>query len=103
VDKHNSTYRWVVFATVLTAYLLIASLRTAPGLITVQLMQEFSVTASTIGLLTSIQFLAYAGLQIPVGSLTDRFGPNRFLIFGTLLTGNQRQDWLNAKFILLWG
>lgn len=86
MDKHNSTYRWVVFATVLTAYLLIASLRTAPGLITVQLMQEFSVTASTIGLLTSIQFLAYAGLQIPVGILTDRFGPNRFLIFGTLLT-----------------
>ena len=23
--------------------------------------------------------------------------------FGTLLTGNQRQDWLNSKFILLWG
>lgn len=86
VDQQNSTYRWVVFATVLTAYLLIASLRTAPGLITVQLMHEFSVTASTIGLLTSIQFLAYAGLQIPVGILTDRFGPNLFLIFGTLLT-----------------
>lgn len=87
VDKQASKYRWGVFATVLTAYLLIASLRTAPGLITVQLMQEFSVTASTIGLLTSIQFLAYAGLQIPVGILTDRFGPNRFLILGTLLTG----------------
>lgn len=87
LEKQNSKYRWVVFATVLTTYLLIVSQRTAPGLITDQLMQDFSVTASTIGMLTSIQFLAYASLQIPVGILSDRFGPNVFLIVGTLLTG----------------
>ncbi len=87
LDKHDSKYRWVVFATVLTAYLLIVSQRTAPGLISYQLMKDFSVTASTIGLLTSIQFFAYASLQIPIGILSDRFGPNIFLIGGTLLTG----------------
>jgi MFS family permease len=50
-------------------------------------MKDFNVTASTIGLLASIQFFAYAGLQVPVGILSDRFGPNLFLIIGTLLTG----------------
>ena len=87
MEKQNSKYRWVVFVSVLTAYLLIVSQRTAPGLISDQLMNDFSVTASTIGLLTSIQFLAYAGLQIPIGIMSDRFGPNVFLIFGTLLNG----------------
>jgi anaerobic dimethyl sulfoxide reductase subunit A len=24
-------------------------------------------------------------------------------VYGTLITGNQRQDWLNSKFILMWG
>lgn len=24
-------------------------------------------------------------------------------VYGTLVTGNQRQDWLNAKFIIMWG
>jgi len=24
-------------------------------------------------------------------------------VYGTLITGNQRQDWLNAKYILMWG
>ena len=24
-------------------------------------------------------------------------------VFGTLMTGNQRQDWLNSKYILMWG
>ncbi|WP_123041082.1 MFS transporter [Cohnella candidum] len=87
MDKQNSQYRWVVFAAVLFTYLLIVTQRTAPGLISDQLMNEFHVTASTIGLLASVQFLAYAGLQIPVGIFSDRFGPNRFLIAGTLLNG----------------
>ena len=87
LEKQNSKYRYVVFATVLLAYLLIVSQRTAPGLISDQLMKDFSVTASTIGLLTSIQFLAYASLQIPIGILSDRFGPNVLLIVGTLLNG----------------
>jgi sugar phosphate permease len=87
LEKQNSRYRWVVFATVLFAYGLIVSQRTAPGLISDQLMKDFSLTASTIGLLTSIQFFAYAGLQIPIGILSDRFGPNFFLVIGALLNG----------------
>ncbi len=63
------------------------SQRTAPGLISDELMKEFKVAASTIGLLASIQFLAYAGLQIPIGILSDRFGPNFFLVIGTILNG----------------
>ncbi|MED4224595.1 MFS transporter [Neobacillus cucumis] len=87
MNKKESGYRWVVFGTVLFAYFLIVSQRTAPGLITDQLMKEFHVSAATIGIMSGIQFLAYAGLQIPVGLLADRYGPNRLLIFGTLLNG----------------
>jgi sugar phosphate permease len=61
--------------------------RTAPGLITNEIMRDFQVTASTIGLLASIQFFVYTGLQIPMGILADRFGPNFFLIIGAILTG----------------
>lgn len=64
-----------------------ASQRTAPGLITDQVMRDFHVTASTIGLLTSIQFFVYTGLQVPMGILADRYGPNFFLIIGAILTG----------------
>jgi sugar phosphate permease len=87
LDKQTSGFRWVVFASVLFTYLLMASQRTAPGLITNQVMRDFNVTASTIGLLTSIQFLVYTGLQIPMGIMADRFGPNLFLIIGAILTG----------------
>jgi len=87
LDRQNSKYRWIVFTAVLFSYFLIVSQRTAPGLITDQIMKDFSISASTIGLLSSVQFLAYAGLQIPIGIMSDRFGPAYFLIIGALLNG----------------
>lgn len=87
MNKQGNKFRWVVFTSVLLTYLLMSSQRTAPGLITDQLMADFGVTASTIGLVTSIQFFVYTGLQIPMGILSDRYGPNFFLIAGAILTG----------------
>ncbi|SEM77326.1 Sugar phosphate permease [Mesobacillus persicus] len=87
MEKQHSRYRWVVFGCVLFTYLFMSSQRTAPGLITNEVMRDFQVTASTIGLLASIQFFVYTGLQIPMGILADRYGPNFFLIIGAFLTG----------------
>jgi sugar phosphate permease len=87
LKKQNPKYRWVVFGLVLFTYLFMSAQRTAPGLITNEVMRDFQVTASTIGLLASIQFFVYTGLQIPMGLLADRFGPNFFLIIGAILTG----------------
>ena len=75
MNKQESSYRWVVFGTALLAYFLIVTQRTAPGLITDQLMKDFQVTAAVIGVISSISFIAYAGLQIPSGLLSDRFRP----------------------------
>ncbi|WP_404430812.1 MFS transporter [Sutcliffiella horikoshii] len=87
MDKQNSKFRWVIFTSVLFTYLIMSSQRTAPGLITDQLMMDFSVTAATVGLVTSIQFFVYTGMQIPMGILADRYGPNFLLILGATLTG----------------
>lgn len=87
MEKQKNKYKWIVFGAVLFSYFIIVSQRTAPGLISDQLMKDFNVTSSIIGLLASIQFLAYSSLQIPIGILSDRYGPNFFLITGTLLSG----------------
>lgn len=87
MNKQESPYRWVIFCAVLFVFFFIIHQRTAPGLITDKLMAEFNISAATIGLMSSIQFFAYSGLQIPVGLLSDRYGPNRFLIMGALING----------------
>src|SRR5690625_6509662 len=64
-----------------------SSQRTAPGLITEQMMIDFNIVAVSVGLLISIQFFVYSVLQIPMGILVDRYGPNFILISGAMLTG----------------
>lgn len=42
-----------------------------------ELTQTFDLSPGTLGLLTSIYFLTFAGAQLPLGLLIDRYGPRR--------------------------
>ena len=69
------------------AYLLIVSQRTAPGIISDQLLTEFHASASMLGLMSTFQFVMYAGLQIPIGLWASRLGPARLLLVGVICSG----------------
>jgi len=49
------------------------------------LMRDFGVSAAVLGNLSAIYFYAYAGMQIPVGVMVDRWGPRRILSGAGLL------------------
>lgn len=61
--------------------------RVAPSAMVGDLMQSFGVGAAVLGNLSAIYFYAYAGLQIPIGSFLDRWGPRRMLTGSLLLAG----------------
>ena len=42
-----------------------------------ELTHAFDLSPGTLGLLTSVYFLAFAGAQLPLGMLLDRYGPRR--------------------------
>ena len=46
---------------------------------TTELMRDFSVGATALGSLSAFYFYAYASIQLPVGMLTDRFGPRKLM------------------------
>jgi MFS family permease len=54
-------------------------LRVAPSVMIDELMRDFAVGAAAIGNLSAFYFYGYAGMQIPVGLLIDRFGPRRLM------------------------
>ncbi|MFV0296258.1 MAG: MFS transporter [Hyphomicrobiaceae bacterium] len=60
-------------------------LRVAPSVMVEELMREFSVGATAVGSLSAFYFYGYAGMQIPVGILIDRFGPRRLLALAALV------------------
>ncbi|SMF46006.1 Sugar phosphate permease [Tistlia consotensis] len=56
--------------------------RFAPSVMVDALMRDFRVGGALLGGLSAFYFYAYAGMQVPVGLLVDRFGPRRMLALG---------------------
>jgi MFS family permease len=54
-------------------------MRVAPSVMIDELMRDFAVGAAAIGHVSAFYFYGYAGMQIPVGVLMDRFGPRRLM------------------------
>ena len=53
--------------------------RVSPSVMTAELMREFSVGATALGSLSAFYFYTYASIQLPVGMLTDWFGPRKLM------------------------
>lgn len=60
-------------------------LRVAPSVMVEELMRDFSVNATVLGHLSAAYFYGYAGMQIPVGLLLDRFGPRRLMTIAAIV------------------
>lgn len=58
--------------------------RVAPSVMTTELMRDLAVGATSLGVLSSAYFYSYALLQLPIGLLTDRFGPRRLMSVAAL-------------------
>lgn len=79
--KSTVTHRGAIIAfslgTLFFGYAFIQ--RVSPSVMTNELMRDFSVGGAALGSLSAFYFYAYAGMQLPVGMLTDRFGPRKLM------------------------
>src|SRR5690606_25584990 len=67
-------------AAVSAAYMLSHFFRAANAVIGTDLMRELALTPADLGLLTAVFFVIFAGCQIPIGILLDRYGPKRVML-----------------------
>ncbi len=88
----NSSMKWFIWGLTAIFYLYETMLRVSPSVMTQQLMTEFIVTSTSLGVLSSFYYYSYVPLQIPCGLLVDRFGIRKILtlscslcIMGTLM------------------
>ena len=61
--------------------------RVSPSVMTDELMREFAVGGAALGSLSAFYFYTYASIQLPVGMLTDRYGPRKLMSFTAALCG----------------
>lgn len=78
----NAWFVWS-FAGLFYSYQFV--LRNSPGVMTQDLMRDFSIEACAVGVLTAFYLASYSILQIPVGLGMDKFGPTRLLRLSIVL------------------
>ncbi|MCL8024395.1 MFS transporter [Nocardioides bruguierae] len=69
----------------LAVYLLAIFHRTSLAVAGLEATDRFGITASQLATFTMLQLLVYAGMQVPVGLLVDRFGPRAVMLTGVVV------------------
>jgi MFS family permease len=80
--RHRGAY--AVWAVALLVYLLAVFHRSSLAVAGLAAAERFDISASQLATFTMLQLLVYAGMQVPVGLMVDRFGPRRVLIAGAV-------------------
>src|SRR6266478_125037 len=82
---HRQNWRLIlrVFLPFTAAFFLSYLFRSINALISTDLSSELALDAADLGFLTSVYFLTFAALQLPIGIWLDRHGPRR--VQGALL------------------
>lgn len=83
----SPSYRWVVFALLAAAYLLVYFHRLSPAVVALDIMSDLKAGGALMGLLGSAYFYPYALMQLPAGLLSDSWGPRRTISVFFCLAG----------------
>ncbi|HET7688794.1 MAG TPA: MFS transporter, partial [Nocardioidaceae bacterium] len=76
---------WVIWSVAMGVYLLAVFNRSSLGVAGLVATERFEIKATELATFTVLQLIVYAGMQIPVGVLLDRFGSKRLLLSGLVL------------------
>lgn len=76
---------YVVWLIALATYLIAVFHRSSLAVAGITAAERFDINASQLATFVTLQLLVYAGMQIPVGLLVDRFGPRAVMLTGAVI------------------
>jgi cyanate permease len=76
---------WVIWLVALSVYVLAVFHRSSLGVAGIIASDRFDITATSLATFTVLQLVVYAGMQVPVGVLLDRYGSRTMLLAGLVL------------------
>jgi len=76
---------WVIWAVAVAVYVLAVFNRSSLGVAGLLAADRFGIQATELASFTVLQLLVYAGMQVPVGVLLDRFGSRALLVAGLVM------------------
>ncbi len=83
--QKNSRYAWFIWTLGASFFFFEYIVRVSPGVLAQELIQSFNINAYQLGLLSSAFSLSYISMQIPVGTLVDKYSVRWLVGFMALL------------------
>ncbi len=80
--RSNTLLPWVVWGVAVFSYVVAVVNRSSLAALGPQAQSHFGIDATTLAMFPVIQLAVYAGMQIPVGMLLDRFGSSLMVLLG---------------------
>ncbi|MFR0639263.1 MFS transporter [Arthrobacter sp. LS16] len=81
----NSKKSWLVYGYAILTYISAIAQRTSFGVAGLEATERFDANAQIMATFSVVQLVVYAGAQVPVGLLLDRFGPRILITTGAML------------------
>lgn len=81
----SSRTLWTVWVVGLLTYLVAVFHRSSLAVAGLAATERFDITAAQLASFTVLQLLVYAGMQIPVGLLVDRYGSRSVMLVGSAM------------------
>ncbi len=78
---------WIMWSLPLAFFGFQFILRLFPGLIMPEFLAKYHISATDFGLFASLYYLGYAGMQIPMALLLDKYGPRAVISLSAILCG----------------
>jgi sugar phosphate permease len=82
VDDIGMRRAFLIWGVAMAVYLLAVFHRSSLGVAGLMASERFDISATQLSLFSVLQLVLYAGMQIPVGVLLDRFGARAMLLTG---------------------
>ncbi|MBX9805620.1 MAG: MFS transporter [Alphaproteobacteria bacterium] len=83
--EKSATYAWIIWGAAALFYLYEYVLRASPGVMTNELMRDFGVTSTALGIFTSAYYFSYVPLQVPCGMIVDWLGTRRVVTISAVM------------------
>ena len=95
-------YSWIVWFTGTLFYFYEFFIQVAPNVMMPDLTRHFGISAVEFGYLATFYYAGYALMQLPAGTLLDRFGARRLIVVATLIcaAGSFLTAYANAWFLV---
>ncbi|HOW55833.1 MAG TPA: MFS transporter, partial [Syntrophorhabdaceae bacterium] len=78
-------HRWYLFVILALQYLIVYFHRVSPAVVAQDLVNSFNISATALGVLASAYFYPYGLMQVPVGILSDSWGPKKTIVLFSLV------------------